>query len=51
MMKIAQAVAVCPVCKAEHAYAITDRAGKKKEAPKTCGMLKCMVTAGEEWVK
>ena len=51
MMKIAQAFAVCSVCKAKHAYAITDRAGKKKDAPKTCGRLLCGRQAGEEWAK
>ncbi len=47
-MKIALAFAQCPFCGTEYSYAITDQAGKKKEAPKTCGMLKCMVKAGEE---
>ena len=51
MMKIALAFAQCPVCKAEHSYAITDRAGKKKEAPRTCGRLACGKKAGEEWAK
>ena len=50
-MKIAQAFAQCSVCGAEHSYAITDRAGKKKEAPRTCGRLACGKKAGEEWAK
>ena len=51
MMKIAVAFAQCPVCGAKHSYVITDRAGKKKEAPRTCGMLVCGQKAGEEWAK
>ena len=52
MMKIAQAFAQCPFCGMEYSYTITDQAGKKKkEAPKTCGMLKCGQKAGEEWAK
>ena len=49
--KIAQAFAQCPFCGTEYSYTITDQAGKKKEAPKTCGMLPCGKKAGEEWAK
>ena len=51
MMKIASAFAQCPFCGTEHSYAITDQAGKKKEAPRTCGMLACGKKAGEAWAK
>ena len=51
MMKIAMVLADCSICGAKHSYAVTDRAGKKKEAPKTCGRLICGKKAGEEWAK
>ena len=51
MMKIAVAFAQCPFCGTEYSYTITDQAGKKKKAPRTCGMLVCGKKAGEEWAK
>ena len=47
MTKIAQAFAQCPFCGEKYSYTITDQAGKKKEAPRTCGMLVCGKKAGE----
>ena len=49
--KIAQASALCTFCGTEYSYTITDQAGKKKKAPRTCGMLACGKKAGEEWAK
>ena len=51
MTKIALAFALCPFCGTEYSYTITDQAGKKKKAPRTCGMLACGKKAGEEWAK
>ena len=51
MTKIAQASALCPFCGEKYSYTVTDQAGKKKEAPRTCGMLVCGKKAGEEWAK